>query len=161
MAAASVAADVAEAGFFRGAVGVHHGAQADHPGVAGEGDALGGVERGEDGEGVGAGVTEVGLDGMVVDVDESGVHASFHFLWPTRHIRFEDIKRATATRYNSLLDYGGWGVRLTPKGWAFNTGGSEGVLIETVKGKRIMIGSHRAMELKEAIARASAARTSR
>ena len=98
---------------------------------------------------------------LVVDVDESGVHASFHFLWPTRHIRFEDIKRATATRYNSLLDYGGWGVRLTPKGWAFNTGGSEGVLIETVKGKRIMIGSHRAMELKEAIARASAARTSR
>ena len=53
---------------------------------------------------------------LVVDVDESGVHASFHFLWPTRHIRFEDITRATATRYNSLLDYGGWGVRLTPKG---------------------------------------------
>ena len=45
---------------------------------------------------------------LVVDVDERGIHVSFHFLWPTRDIRFEDIKTASATTYNSLLDYGGW-----------------------------------------------------
>ena len=94
---------------------------------------------------------------LVVDVDQSAVHVSFHFLWPARHIRLRDIRRAKATTYNSLVDYGGWGVRLSPKGWAFNTGGHEGVLVETVDGKRVMIGSHRSRDLERAIAQAVAA----
>jgi hypothetical protein len=94
---------------------------------------------------------------LVTDVDERGIHVSFHLLWPTRHIPFADVQRAHATAYSPLVDYGGWGVRLSWKGWAFNTGGAEGVLVETKSGKRIMIGSRRAKELEAAIAKASAA----
>ena len=97
---------------------------------------------------------------LVTDVDERGVHVSFHFLWPTRHIPLDDVQRAHATEYSPLRDYGGWGVRLSWKGWAFNTGGAEGVLVETKGGKRIMIGSRRAKELEAAIARAMAGRAS-
>ena len=91
---------------------------------------------------------------LVVDVTADEITASFHFLWPTRRIRVADVKRAHATTYNSLLDYGGYGVRWTPRGWAFNTGGDEGVLVETNDGKRVMIGSRRAQELEAAIVKA-------
>lgn len=95
---------------------------------------------------------------LVTDVDERGIHVSFHLLWPTRHIPFDDVQRAHATEYSPLVDYGGWGVRLGWKGWAFNTGGAEGVLVETKSGKRIMIGSRRAKDLEDAIAKAIAVR---
>ena len=95
---------------------------------------------------------------LVTEVDERGIRVSFHLLWPTRDIPLDDVQRAHAMEYNPLLDYGGWGVRLSWKGWAFNTGGAEGVLLETKSGKRIMIGSRRAKDLEEAIAKAIAAR---
>ena len=94
---------------------------------------------------------------LVVDVSVEEITVSFHFLWPTRRVRVADVKRAHATTYNSLLEYGGYGVRLGPRGWAFNTGGDEGVLVDTNDGKRVMIGSRRAKELEVAIARAVAA----
>lgn len=98
---------------------------------------------------------------LVTDVDERGIHVSFHFLWPTRHIPLDDVQRAHATAYSPLTDYGGWGVRLSWKGWAYNVSGAEGVLVETKGGKRIMIGSRRAKELEAAIARAIADRAGR
>ncbi len=97
---------------------------------------------------------------LVVDVSAPEITVSFHFIWPTRRIRVADVKRAHAATYNSLLAYGGYGVRLGPRGWAFNTGGDEGVLVETNDGKRVMIGSRRAKELEAAIARAVAAHAS-
>ena len=98
---------------------------------------------------------------LVTDVDARGIHVSFHYLWPTRHIPLDDVQRGYATEYSPLVDYGGWGVRLSWKGWAFNTGGAEGVLVETKSGKRIMVGSRRATELEAAIARAMASRAGR
>lgn len=96
---------------------------------------------------------------LVVDVDARGIQVSFHLLWPTRHIPLDDVQRARATKFSPLADYGGWGVRLSWKGWAFDTGGAEGVLVETKSGKRIMIGSRRARDLEEAIAKAIGARS--
>ncbi len=93
---------------------------------------------------------------LVVDVDSREIRISFHFLWPTRRIAIADVKTAAATHYNALLEYGGWGVRLGWKGWAFNVDGDEGVLVETADGKRVLIGSRRAKELEAAIARALA-----
>jgi hypothetical protein len=94
---------------------------------------------------------------LVTDVDERGIHVSFHLLWPARDIPLADVQRAHAMEYSPMWDYGGWGVRLSGRGWAFNTGGAEGVLVETKSGKRIMIGSRRARDLEEAIAKAIAA----
>jgi hypothetical protein len=92
-----------------------------------------------------------------VDVDDRGIHITFHYLWPTRHIPLEDVKRAHATQY-SPLSWGGIGVHyLFLRGWSFNTGGHEGVLVETTRGN-VMIGSRRAKELEAAIAKAAAPR---
>ena len=95
---------------------------------------------------------------LSVDVTAEEITVSFHYLWTTRRIKIADVRRAHATTYNALLEYGGYGVRLGPRGWAFNTGGDEGVLVETNDGTRLMIGSRRAAELEAAIARAVGAR---
>jgi DUF3093 family protein len=100
-----------------------------------------------------------GLARLDVDVDRDAIHIAFHMLWPTRHIALADVRSARATKY-SPLSYGGWGVHyMFLRGWVFNTGGDEGVLVETTDGGRVMIGSQRAGELEAAIARAIADRS--
>jgi len=87
-------------------------------------------------------------------VDREAVTVAFHLLWPKRRIPISDVRKAEATKYRPLLDYGGYGVRLGFRGWAFNVSGDEGVLVETKDGSRVMIGSQRPKELEVAIARA-------
>jgi hypothetical protein len=91
---------------------------------------------------------------LVVDVDREAVTVAFHFLAPKRRIALSTVRRAQATKYRPLLDYGGYGVRLGFRGWAFNVSGDEGVLVETNDGSRVMIGSQRPRELEAAIAQA-------
>lgn len=100
-----------------------------------------------------------GLARLDVDVDGQAIHIAFHMLWPTRDIALADVRSARATKY-SPLSYGGWGVHyMFLRGWIFNTGGDEGVLVETSDGGRVMIGSRRAGDLEAAIARAIADRS--
>ena len=89
---------------------------------------------------------------LVVDVDREAITIAFHLLWPKRRIALASVRRAEATKYRPLIDYGGYGVRLGFKGWAFNVSGDEGVLVETTEGARVMIGSRRPKELEAAIA---------
>ena len=99
------------------------------------------------------------LSRLDVDVDDRAIHIVFHLLWPKRDIALGDVKRAYATTYEPLA-WGGWGVHyMFLMGWIFNTGGREGVLVETTGGGNIMIGSQRAKELEAAIATAVAQRS--
>ena len=54
-------------------------------------------------------------------------------------------------RYSPLLEYGGWGVRLGPKGWAYITTGNQGVQLRLRRGRPVLIGSAHAHELEAAI----------
>jgi hypothetical protein len=87
-------------------------------------------------------------------VDREAITVAFHFLWPKRRIPISQVRKAEATKYSPLLDYGGYGVRLGFHGWAFNVSGHEGVLVETKDGSHVMIGSQRPKELEAAIERA-------
>jgi len=98
---------------------------------------------------------------LVVDVDREAITVAFHLLWPKRRIAIASVRRAEATKYRPLIDYGGYGVRLGFKGWAYNVSGDEGVLVETADGARVMIGSQRPKELESAIARAKREREGR
>lgn len=87
-------------------------------------------------------------------VDREAITVAFHFLWPKRRIPISEVRKAEATMYRPFLDYGGYGVRLGFRGWAFNVSGNEGVLVETNDGSHLMIGSQRPKELEAAVARA-------
>ena len=91
------------------------------------------------------------LSHLDVDVTEVGVMIAFRYVWPARRIAFDDIVGLEVRRYNPLLEYGGWGVRLGPKGWAYVTSGNGGVQLRLRKGLPVLIGSAHPHKLEEAI----------
>ena len=93
----------------------------------------------------------ISLSHLDVDVTDQGVTIAFRYLWPTRRIDFAEIVGLEVRKYNSLLEYGGWGVRLGPKGWGYMTTGKEGVQLRLRKGLPVLIGSARPRELEAAI----------
>lgn len=68
-----------------------------------------------------------------------------------RTIPRAEIAGAEARTYAPIREYGGWGVRLGRRGWAYNVSGNRGVELTLVSGKGVMIGSRRAEELEAAI----------
>ena len=91
------------------------------------------------------------LSHLDVYVTDEGVTIAFRYVWPARRIAFSEITGLEVRRYDPLLEYGGWGVRLGPKGWGYMTGGTEGVQLRLRKGLPVLIGSARARELEAAI----------
>jgi hypothetical protein len=91
------------------------------------------------------------LSHLDVDVTDEGVTIAFRYVWPARRIEFSEIVGLEVRRYNPLLEYGGWGVRLGPKGWGYMTSSSEGVQLRLRKGLPVLIGSAHPRELEAAI----------
>jgi hypothetical protein len=85
-------------------------------------------------------------------VDEHGLSVRFRpFHLRPRRYGFDRLARWEAVTYRPLLDYGGWGIRLGPKGWAFNVSGNRGVRLTFDDGRTLLIGSQRADELVAAL----------
>jgi hypothetical protein len=59
-----------------------------------------------------------------------------------------DFKHVT---YNPIMEYGGWGIRWSFNGKAYNTTGNEGVKLYFYNKRPLLIGSQRANELADAI----------
>jgi hypothetical protein len=93
---------------------------------------------------------------LITIVDQRGI--DLH-MWPLRRrfIPFMEIRSAMARDYNPIAEYGGWGLRLGRKGWAYNMRGRRGVQLELSKGLPVLIGSQRVDELAAAIQQAKAA----
>ena len=83
-------------------------------------------------------------------VDDEGVLVEM-LIFVKRKIPFADIESATATEYNPLLDYGGWGFRISSKGKAYNMRGNSGVQLVLKNGGRVLIGSDQDQSLESAI----------
>jgi len=91
---------------------------------------------------------------LTTEVRNDGVHIRFFpFHRLPRHIPPEEIERSEAIEYSPIRDYGGWGVRWTGGGKAYNVSGSEGVRLDRRDAEQLLIGSQRADELDAAIER--------
>lgn len=90
---------------------------------------------------------------LSVRLDAESLHIRF-FPLVTRTIRLDQIAHWEARTYRPILEYGGWGIRCGWKGMAYNVSGNQGVQLELVNGKRILIGLQRAEELAMAIGEA-------
>ncbi|HMB49021.1 hypothetical protein [Natronoarchaeum rubrum] len=92
---------------------------------------------------------------LTVEVRGDGVRIQFFpFHLSPRRIPLEAIERSEAVEYSPIRDYGGWGIRWTGGGKAYNVSGSEGVRVDRRDAKQLLIGSQRADELEAAIERA-------
>lgn len=88
---------------------------------------------------------------LITQVSEDTVTLRYRGLLKTRRIPISSIRRARARAYRPLLEYGGWGIKLGPAGWAYNVSGRQGVQLELDGARPLLIGSRRAEDLARAI----------
>ena len=89
---------------------------------------------------------------LITTVDPDGVHVRF-FPLTRKHIPFRNIVSSKARTYRPIREYGGWGIRFSRKGRAYNVSGNRGVQLELREGKPLLIGSQKAEQLADAINR--------
>lgn len=74
-------------------------------------------------------------------MDEHGVHYRF---WPFVnrwvHLEWNELENIKVRKYRPLLEYGGWGYRISAKGKAYTLGGKTGVQMSMKSGKNLLIG---------------------
>lgn len=85
--------------------------------------------------------------------------------WPVwgRRIPLDRIEGHRTVRYRPFRDYGGFGLRFSPRfGWAWNASGDQGVRLTLADGRPVLVGSRRPDDLDAVLvgARFEAAPTS-
>jgi hypothetical protein len=75
-----------------------------------------------------------------------------HLRW--REVPAGEIASAEAVTYRPIVEYGGWGIRVGGRGWAYNVSGNRGVFIRKKTGTGFLLGSQRPEELAGAVRRA-------
>jgi hypothetical protein len=76
--------------------------------------------------------------------------------WPLtrRDILFGDISAAEPITYNSLFEFGGWGIRGLGRRVAYNVRGGRGVELHLRDGRSVVLGSQQPDALAAAVIRA-------
>ena len=73
----------------------------------------------------------------------------FPFHLKKRTYSFAEIQHLEVIKYNPIGDYGGWGVRLSRNGKAFNVRGDYGLKLYFANRKPLLIGTQKPDELKK------------
>lgn len=84
---------------------------------------------------------------LKVRVDNEGILINFLPFAFNKRWKWDDIDHVYVEEY-SLMDYGGWGYRLSGKGTAYTTKGKFGLQIVLKNKKRILIGTQHPDEVK-------------
>jgi len=87
-------------------------------------------------------------------IKEDGIRTRFYPIH--RQYRFypwTEIASAEIRRYRPIAEYGGWGVRYgwPGKGKAYNVSGKWGLQLEFKNGNKLLIGTKRPQQLKQAL----------
>jgi len=82
-------------------------------------------------------------------IDEYGIHVKmFPFHLKTVSYKWSELHRVEVVEYNPITEYGGWGLRISRKGKAFNVKGYKGIKLQTADGRSRMIGTQKFDEAK-------------
>ena len=101
-----------------------------------------------------AGILLFRILSLETNIDETGVYYRFRpFQRKPKSIKKEDIAKFEVKKYNPIMDYGGWGIRLgtSKKGNAYNVSGNMGVLFELKTGKKFMLGTQNPESIRSAL----------
>jgi hypothetical protein len=88
---------------------------------------------------------------METVVNEDGLFVQVFPFTRRHHFSFDEIRTVEARTYRPIAEYGGWGIRYSRKGKAYNVHGNRGVQLTFADRKPLLIGSQLADELAEAI----------
>ena len=91
-----------------------------------------------------------------VEVSEDGLkYQFFPFHIKVYEIRFADIDSFKELIYSPLKDYGGWGMKYSFSGTAYNVSGNKGVKIFLKNGKKVLFGTQKPHKFFEALNKAT------
>lgn len=87
------------------------------------------------------------------EVRNDGIYFRFSpFHLKMKSIAWERISKAYVRRYNPLQEYGGWGIRgISGGSRALNVDGNIGLQIEYDMGRKLLIGTQKQEEMKNAL----------
>lgn len=90
---------------------------------------------------------------LKTDISEKGIFVKFFPIYVfDKIILWEQIEDIHIRHYNSLGEFGGWGVRISYKhGMAYNVKGKTGIQITFKNGKKLLIGTQKPDEAMKVI----------
>lgn len=89
---------------------------------------------------------------LQVEVTSDGLFLRFRpFHRKVRRLDLGEVTDVEAVTYRPIMEYGGWGLRKTRRGTAYNVSGDRGVRLHYGNGCHLLIGSQRSDELAAAI----------
>lgn len=89
---------------------------------------------------------------LEVRLDAEGVHYRyFPLLRRWRHQPWGELRQAMLRSYSPLGEYGGWGLRGARGNKAYNIWGKEGLQLVFKSNERLLLGTQRPAELREAL----------
>lgn len=87
--------------------------------------------------------TQIRKDGIYVRF--LPFHKSFkHYAWHT-------LSKAYVRQYSPIWEYGGWGLRFSGNGTAYNISGNKGLQLEFTNNKKLLIGTQKPDEITEVL----------
>jgi hypothetical protein len=89
---------------------------------------------------------------LITEVRTDGIYIRFFpFHLSFLRFAFDSIKACEARTYSPIGEYGGWGIRYSWNGKAYNVSGNQGVQLELNNGKRILIGTQHPLDFMSAL----------
>lgn len=89
---------------------------------------------------------------LITQVRTDGIYVTFPPLQTRSTIcRWDNIEKLFIRTYNPLAEYGGWGIRYSPNGRAYNTSGNIGLQILFKDGSKLLIGTQQPEALRKAL----------
>jgi hypothetical protein len=89
-------------------------------------------------------------------INKDGVYVRFFpFHLNYQYYGWVNITKSYVRKYSPLFEYGGWGLRFSifGKGTAFNISGDDGLQLEFLSQKKLLIGTRKPDELRETLNR--------
>lgn len=81
---------------------------------------------------------------METTINEEGIYLNFYpLLLKVKYYPWQNIKSIDVIKYNALLEYGGWGIRVG----AYNVSGNNGFKIRFNDGNTLLIGTQKPKEI--------------
>jgi hypothetical protein len=91
------------------------------------------------------------LETQITDTEVKGRLWPFHLSWKV--FPYKDLQSAEIRQYSPILEYGGWGWRLSiiGRGIAWNIAGNQGLQLVFHNGRKLLIGTQKPEALQAAL----------
>ena len=91
---------------------------------------------------------------LITRINAQGIQFKlFPFQWLYKQIDWQDVEEVYIREYDAIAEYGGWGVKYGQPGKSYTISGRFGLQLVLSDERRILIGTHRPIELEQLILR--------